>query len=104
MAVNYKDIGDALTSVITNIPDIPPIQRENERYTPELGKTYIRLLEIPGAATGATIGVYGTDQVSGLFSISCFFRANTGVIDAANLVNVIIDAYNTAETIIINNI
>jgi len=103
VAINYNEISDALTSVLTSIPDMPPIQKENERYVPKMGNTYIRLLEIPGAATGATIGVFGTDQVNGLFSINCFFKANTGISEANNLISVIVNAYNQAETITINN-
>jgi len=103
VAVNYNEISEALTSVITSIPDMPPIQKENERYVPQIGNTYIRLLEIPGIATGATIGVYGTDQINGLFSINCYFRSNIGIADSNDLVSTIVNAYNQAETITINN-
>ena len=102
MGISYTDLEDGLLSIVEAIVDIPPIQKENERYTPTLGDTYIRLQDIPGVATEATIGITGTDQVSGLYSINCFFKTNIGMTTANDLVSEIVNTYNAADSVILN--
>lgn len=103
MAISYTDIENGLYDALAMMPGVPTIQNENERYDPVLGETYIRVINVPGVATGATLGVSGTDSITGLYSVNCFLRTGTGTGAINTLASEVVNHFNSLDDIQVND-
>jgi len=87
---NITDIQTALYNTLLTVPGLPvDIERENERFKPDIRQDWVRVTLLPSETVKQSGGIGGYNTLQGVYQISLFFPAGRKNI---NDINILADA------------
>jgi hypothetical protein len=104
MSNNITDIQKALHNQLILTAGLPTgIERENERFKPNIRDPWVRTQLLPSETTQQSLGQGGYNNLNGTYQISLFFPAGRTDIDTINeLVDAVVDNYVGANFLTVN--
>ena len=100
----YNNIRAALETALSSIPQIPPIQYNNTRFSPTTGSPFITCNLIPTSRRPAEVGSNPFNRYQGLFAINVNTEENEGSAANQNICNLILNAFPAGtHNLVFNN-
>lgn len=79
MSAPYSAIRSAMTARLQTLANLPAVAWENVPFTPAAGAVYLKPALLPGEPLQAEIGTTGLNMHMGVYQISIFAPAGSGV-------------------------
>lgn len=81
--MSYFTIENLLNKLVSDIPNMPPIEFDHGTLGICKGSSFIRITNFPAVTIESSLGNSGFNKYNGLYQISLFYPANQGS-DALN--------------------
>lgn len=104
MSAPYAAIRSALTARLQTLSGLPSVAWENVPFTPTAGSMYLKPSFLPGEPVQAEIGTYGQNMHTGLYQISVFAPAGTGVASLNTLRDALCDHFKRGTELIYSGV
>lgn len=79
--MNYEAVRALLDTQLTQVVDLPPVQKENTRFTTG-GTAWCRSTLMPGEPTALSVGLGGLNEHQGLYQVDVFTPQDDGTAEA----------------------
>lgn len=100
MSNNITEIQTALYNHLLTTPGLPSpadIERENERYVPDIRTNWARVTMLPSETAKQSLGLGGYNTLQGVYQVSLFYPAGRTSIDDINIMaDAVVDNFVSA--------
>lgn len=100
----YYRLSRALDGHLNLMSALPAIAWPNTSFKPTVGELWLRPTILPAESFPASIGIYGTNRLSGVYQIDIFSPLDAGRRPSVQMVDDIIEHFSRGLTIEVDNL